>query len=118
MPGILKDGIQKASTAAWRFGQDVSTHVIDSMATSTPSLRTIGRVALGSAQVALQPLNNAVSSFDTASCPNAQLSCHNTTVVTDLCCFNAPGGQLMQTQFWDTYPVTGPTDSWTIHGLW
>ena len=21
-------------------------------------------------------------------------------------------------QFWDTDPVTGPTDSWTIHGLW
>ena len=24
----------------------------------------------------------------------------------------------MQTQFWDTDPVTGPTTSWTIHGLW
>ncbi|KAH8814529.1 ribonuclease T2-like protein [Flagelloscypha sp. PMI_526] len=34
------------------------------------------------------------------------------------CCFEAPGGLLMQTQFWDTNPVTGPDDSWTIHGLW
>lgn len=26
--------------------------------------------------------------------------------------------QLLQTQFWDTDPSTGPTNSWTIHGLW
>ncbi|KAH8914203.1 ribonuclease T2 [Atractiella rhizophila] len=26
--------------------------------------------------------------------------------------------RLLQTQFWDTDPVTGPDDSWTIHGLW
>ncbi|KAI8930602.1 hypothetical protein NX059_012212 [Plenodomus lindquistii] len=47
-----------------------------------------------------------------------QLSCHNTTVVENLCCFNAPGGQLLQTQFWNTAPATGPDDSWTLHGLW
>ncbi|MCJ1311420.1 ribonuclease T2-like [Agyrium rufum] len=53
------------------------------------------------------------------TCPaSPQLSCHNTTVQTNLCCFNAPGGQLLQTQFWDTDPVSGPTNSWTIHGLW
>ncbi|KFZ09862.1 hypothetical protein V501_05462 [Pseudogymnoascus sp. VKM F-4519 (FW-2642)] len=52
------------------------------------------------------------------SCANAQLSCHNTTAVADLCCFNAPGGQLLLTQFWDTAPSTGPADAWTIHGLW
>ncbi|KII93612.1 hypothetical protein PLICRDRAFT_35839 [Plicaturopsis crispa FD-325 SS-3] len=45
-------------------------------------------------------------------------SCHNTTVEKDSCCFEAPGGLLLQTQFWDTDPSTGPTDSWTIHGLW
>ena len=51
-------------------------------------------------------------------CSNPQLSCQNTTAVSDLCCFNAPGGQLLQTQFWDTSPSTGPSNSWTIHGLW
>ncbi|KAG9231310.1 ribonuclease Trv [Amylocarpus encephaloides] len=51
-------------------------------------------------------------------CLDPQLSCHNTTAVADLCCFNAPGGQLLQTQFWDTSPSTGPNNSWTIHGLW
>ncbi|KAJ5312010.1 hypothetical protein PENANT_c022G04682 [Penicillium antarcticum] len=37
---------------------------------------------------------------------------------TPTCCFNYPGGAFLQTQFWDTDPVTGPSDSWTIHGLW
>lgn len=55
------------------------------------------------------------------SCPSdLPLSCQNTTTVSssDSCCFNAPGGALLLTQFWDTDPVTGPVDSWTIHGLW
>ena len=52
------------------------------------------------------------------TCSNPQLSCQNTTAVSDLCCFNAPGGQLLQTQFWDYNPPTGPSDSWTVHGLW
>ncbi len=52
-----------------------------------------------------------------ASCPNAQLSCHNTTAV-DTCCLNYPGGLMLQTQFWDTQPPVGPSDSWTVHGLW
>ncbi|KAJ6490790.1 RNase Gf29 [Mycena vitilis] len=46
------------------------------------------------------------------------VSCGNTSSVADLCCFESPGGLLMQTQFWDTSPPTGPNDSWTIHGLW
>ncbi|KIN04861.1 hypothetical protein OIDMADRAFT_192336 [Oidiodendron maius Zn] len=52
------------------------------------------------------------------TCSNPQLSCQNTTVVSNTCCFNAPGGQLVQTQFWDTSPSTGYSNSWTIHGLW
>lgn len=34
-----------------------------------------------------------------ASCHNTQLSCHNSSIVADTCCFNAPGGQLLQTQY-------------------
>ena len=48
---------------------------------------------------------------------SAPLSCHNTTTY-DTCCLNAPGGHLLLTQFWDTNPTTGPSNSWTIHGLW
>ena len=117
-PEALNDGIFKASSAALSLWQNIRTYSFDSMPISIPSLRSIARFILGLAQVTLLPSNNAVSGFQTASCPNAQLSCHNTTAVTDLCCFNAPGGQLLQTQFWDTNPVAGPTNSWTIHGLW
>ncbi|THG94257.1 hypothetical protein EW026_g7177 [Hermanssonia centrifuga] len=49
---------------------------------------------------------------------SGQTSCHNTTKQTNSCCFESPGGLLLQTQFWDTDPSTGPSDSWTIHGLW
>ncbi|KAH8668113.1 ribonuclease-like protein T2 [Tricladium varicosporioides] len=51
------------------------------------------------------------------SCSAGSISCPATTV-SDTCCVNSPGGQLVQTQFWDTNPTTGPSNSWTIHGLW
>ncbi|KAJ5314764.1 uncharacterized protein N7443_001648 [Penicillium atrosanguineum] len=48
---------------------------------------------------------------------NNTLSCHSSSKA-PTCCYNYPGGALLQTQFWDTDPSTGPSDSWTIHGLW
>lgn len=86
----------------------------EAVSNAMPSLRTLGKLALSGAQMVLA--QGAVNPFQ--SCSNPQLSCHNSTVVENLCCFNAPGGQLLQTQFWDTHPVTGPVDSWTLHGLW
>lgn len=85
--------------------------------TIMPSIRTLGKLAMGGAQVLLGHGGRTMGTF-TQSCPMPQLSCHNTTVVENLCCFNAPGGQLLQTQFWDTAPATGPDNSWTLHGLW
>lgn len=66
------------------------------------------------------PAYRSIFNVETSvTCPaTSQQSCHNTTAQANLCCFNAPGGALLQTQFWDTDPVTGPDDSWTIHGLW
>ena len=52
-----------------------------------------------------------------SKCDDDVLSCHNTTAV-DSCCLSYPGGQFLQTQFWDADPAVGPADSWTIHGLW
>ncbi|KAF1843849.1 ribonuclease T2 [Cucurbitaria berberidis CBS 394.84] len=84
-----------------------------------PSLRTLSKFAFSGAQVLLGGVGTQrVMGAYTQSCPAPQLSCHNTTVVENLCCFNAPGGQILQTQFWDTTPATGPEDSWTLHGLW
>lgn len=56
--------------------------------------------------------------FNAPSCPpDGPLSCHSSSVEAS-CCFITPGGQLLQTQFWDTSPPIGPIDSWTLHGLW
>ncbi|KAF2838625.1 ribonuclease T2 [Patellaria atrata CBS 101060] len=89
------------------------------IASSLPSIQSFSKLAFGGAQVLLGsetqvPLGRS-SGY---SCPHPQLSCHNTSVVENTCCFNYPGGQMLQTQFWDTHPVTGPVDSWTVHGLW
>ncbi|KAM5536034.1 hypothetical protein V8D89_010292 [Ganoderma adspersum] len=76
-----------------------------------------GSAAAGPSPVSVSPLDlfKRVSSGCSTSGP---ASCHNTTTEKDLCCFESPGGLLLQTQFWDTNPSTGPSNSWTIHGLW
>jgi len=109
----LHNGTLSHLTSGW-------SSIIDNMP-SVRSLSGFALSALGSTQSVLglkNPLPRQVSLGASATCTNPQLSCHNTSVVDDLCCFNSPGGTLLQTQFWDTNPVTGPDDSWTIHGLW
>ncbi|MCJ1342614.1 ribonuclease T2-like [Peltigera leucophlebia] len=81
------------------------------------SIRSIAKTAHHYVQLALLFSANPGQSTS-ASCPNAQLSCSSGATTTNYCCFNYPGGLLLQTQFWDTNPPTGPSDSWTIHGLW
>ncbi|KAF5368614.1 hypothetical protein D9758_002208 [Tetrapyrgos nigripes] len=83
----------------------------------------LGSSALGSPLSGFSPLNlfDALArdvSISSSCGVSGQTSCHNTSAVSNLCCFEAPGGLLLQTQFWDSEPSTGPTDSWTIHGLW
>jgi ribonuclease T2 len=102
-----KEGVHNAADAL----RDVAPQT-----TNMPSLRTLSKLAFGGAQVLLG--GQGVRGTFTQQCDAPQLSCHNTTVVENLCCFNAPGGQILQTQFWDTNPPTGPDDSWTLHGLW
>ncbi|KAI1822722.1 putative ribonuclease T2 [Xylaria intraflava] len=52
------------------------------------------------------------------TCSSSIESCSSNADSADSCCVNTPGGLFLQPQFWDTDPVTGPDDSWTIHGLW
>jgi len=77
--------------------------------------------------VSAQELNNAhffstgerLSSSLASSCdPDVPVSCSANPPPSNLCCYESPGGLLLQTQFWDTHPSTGPSNSWTIHGLW
>ncbi|KAH1277857.1 hypothetical protein KXW98_002939 [Aspergillus fumigatus] len=80
-------------------------------ATHFPS---VGKLALGAMHLA-----SGFHNHNLQSCPgDIPVSCSNTTAVPDSCCFNYPGGSLLLTQFWDTNPATGPSDSWTVHGLW
>ena len=106
-----------------------SSSILESVADITmPSLRSLSKYAIsafgasqsvvaGSSSMNMNSMNSF--SLDASSCPSSpELSCHNTTAQANLCCFNSPGGALLQTQFWDTSPPTGPDDSWTLHGLW
>ncbi|SCU85138.1 LAMI_0C10264g1_1 [Lachancea mirantina] len=68
------------------------------------------------------------------TCPaDMPLTCSNHTAIEDTCCFEHPGGILLQTQFWDYVPPRGgqypqwnddlekhlgPNESFTNHGLW
>lgn len=69
--------------------------------------------------LALSAMQFAPSVFaDAKTCPNdSPLSCSSSSEEAS-CCFNSPGGALLLTQFWDYDPSTGPSDSWTLHGLW
>jgi len=63
-------------------------------------------------------LASGVFAGSSKTCPkDTPLSCSGSSSNVDKCCVATPG-HMLQTQFWDTDPVTGPTDSWTIHGLW
>ncbi|KAI1194695.1 ribonuclease T2-like protein [Nemania serpens] len=76
-------------------------------------------IAISMALAAL-PVTNALSLTTRATCSSSVQSCSSGASSSSVssCCVNKPGGQLLQTQFWDTDPVTGPSNSWTIHGLW
>ncbi|ODV94738.1 hypothetical protein PACTADRAFT_50603 [Pachysolen tannophilus NRRL Y-2460] len=70
-------------------------------------------------------LQNYLSIFtnsDTKYSPQCPIdipySCSNDTPIYDSCCFESPGGVVLQTQFWDYYPAVGPDDMFTLHGLW
>ncbi|CAD6505338.1 BgTH12-00829 [Blumeria graminis f. sp. triticale] len=90
-----------------------------------PSIWALTRVFSSLSQIPLSSLSDIAPSLGPANdmtaslCPiDSPLSCHNTTAAPESCCFIYPNGQLLSTQFWDTDPVVGPLDSWTMHGLW
>lgn len=91
-------------------------HLINSTSTITIALALVAfsqaRVLQGFAGRNIAPLANPF-------CPSdLPLSCSNTSAVSDYCCFENPGGVILQTQFWDYNPGLGANDTFTIHGLW
>ena len=73
--------------------------------------RTLRLLALGAAvKLALAGTLKTCSFSSPLSCSSSSTSAS--------CCYESPGGLLLQTQFWDYSPSIGPSDSWGIHGLW
>ncbi|KAJ7073784.1 ribonuclease T2-like protein [Mycena amicta] len=82
------------------------------LATATTTVQVVDakQTPLAGVQVATQcPADGPLSCSSDADAANNE---------SGSCCLESPGGLLLQTQFWDTNPATGPSDSWTIHGLW
>jgi len=121
---VVLGRVYKARTSGWPM-ISIRVHFTMRYSGFATTLALLG-AALSASAVVVAPRNDfspfglslsgrsSLTSCGTSGPP----SCQNTTVQTDLCCFESPGGLLVQTQFWDTNPVTGPVDSWTIHGLW
>ncbi|KAI9829572.1 MAG: hypothetical protein M1819_006077 [Sarea resinae] len=108
-----------SSSSSSSFAAAASAAILSTMPSQLelPSLRTLSKLALGAAQAVLGASSSAQATGTPDSCPNPTLSC-SSSASSNTCCVNSPGGVLLQTQFWDTDPATGPDDSWTIHGLW
>ncbi|KAJ7073793.1 ribonuclease T2 [Mycena amicta] len=82
------------------------------------ALLAITPLSVSASAIRTSLTSRALSPLISSGCPaSSPTSCGTSSGNT--CCFETPGGLLLQTQFWDASPVsTGPTDSWTIHGLW
>lgn len=64
-------------------------------------------------------LHHLASNVNNYACPAVTpVSCSASGQVSDKCCYESPGGILLQTQFWDYAQSVGPADSFTNHGLW
>lgn len=75
-------------------------------------LKTLGSLWLS------QTADDNSTPAPSSTCSLSEVSCRTKYHGQDTCCFAYPGGQILQTQFWDADPAVGPDDSWTIHGLW
>ncbi len=110
---LFSNGATYNLSSVWSSGKEL----LFKMPFLMSSIRSISKVAFTYAQTALLYSGNYAHGSPPV-CSNPQLSCQTTATVTNTCCSIYPGGQLLQTQLWDTNPPTGPVDSWTVHGLW
>lgn len=119
---LLQDGpaynLSTLSSFAQLYFGAVKEFLGHKMPSLLSSIWSVSKAAVTYAHIAHLHWGSSAYGGSPPVCSNPGLSCHNTAPVQDTCCFNYPGGQLLQTQFWDTNPPTGPVDSWTIHGLW
>ncbi|KAK6434878.1 Ribonuclease T2 precursor (RNase T2) [Oleoguttula sp. CCFEE 5521] len=107
------------SSSVTPFTTTSSTPDVPSTTSSAVPTTTSSPVVITSSSTTSSTSAATPTGGDAFNCPaGLPYSCQNTTVQADTCCFESPGGLILQTQFWDVSPATGPNNSWTIHGLW
>lgn len=97
--GVLRDGaLKNLSSLAYSSLPQLNQPSLSSIMSSSfmTSLKALSKAALTYSQIALLYTSATVSGGSPETCSSPQTSCQNTTVVANTCCFNAPGGQLLQ----------------------
>lgn len=95
---VLRDGVLKnlSSPTYLSLPQLDGMSIASIMSSFMPSVKALSKAVLTYSQLALLSSSNTVSGGAPETCSNPQTSCQNTTAVANTCCFNAPGGQLLQ----------------------
>lgn len=95
---VLRDGALKdlSSPSSLSLAQLDPQSLSSIMSSFMPSVKALSKAVLTYSQFALLYSSNTVSGGSPETCSNPQTSCQNTTAVANTCCFNAPGGQLLQ----------------------
>jgi len=115
LPSFLRDGFQDGfyktlTSSALIRSIDISIIPRD-MPSLFSSIRTASKAALAYSQMVLLSSGNSALGGSPPSCSNPQTSCQNTTIVQDTCCFNAPGGQLLQVRAMEIPPEVHADDA-------
>ncbi|EST05581.1 Ribonuclease T2-like protein [Kalmanozyma brasiliensis GHG001] len=84
-------------------------HILTSLSVATSLLTLATAATLPQTPFTVSSNSSLDTCLSCATSPSCPL---------DPCLTNTPGGLLLLTQFWDYSPAIGPSDSWTIHGLW
>lgn len=98
MQGALSDAVFKnlSLPSCLSLSQLDTSSLSSIMSSFMPSVKALSKAALTYSQIALLSSSSTVSGGSPEACSSPQTSCQNTSVVTNTCCFNAPGGQLLQ----------------------
>ena len=110
--GVLRDGALKnlSSPSYLSLPQLGPLSLSSIMSSFMPSVKALSKAALTYSQLALLSSSNTVSGGSPETCSNPQTSCQNTSAVANTCCFNAPGGQLLQV-YQDAQDLYAPTST-------
>ena len=98
MQGALRDAAFKnlSSPSYLSFPELDRTSLSSLMSSFMPSVKALSNLAWTYSQFLLLASSNTVLGGSPETCSNPQTSCQNTSAVANTCCFNAPGGQLLQ----------------------